>query len=125
MRELNVEELKKRANEEYWREKHALELAFEELRTRHRARLEAIEWLASPNGSNGPNDSSTAYLENILDALDDQFTRMDVEAALGDEAPSRHALVRDLEKLVSSRMLRIAVQGRGRRATEYKKLEAR
>ena len=121
----NIYELKQKAQEEYTRERRNLEYRLAELERVHKARLDAIDWIVSQKG--GEESDGTAF-EQVFDSLNRQFTRMDVEAAIleelgEEESPSRATLVKELENFVETGRLRIAQQGRGRRATIYQKVE--
>lgn len=122
MRESDIEQLKRRARAEYERERTALQKSLEGLEIRYQARCDAIGWLATSNGATGNRVISP--IDTALNKLSFRFTRMDVDDALGKSAPSRGTIVRELEQRVASRVLRIVVQGRGRRATVYEKVAA-
>ena len=137
MKEQEMERLRQRAHREYVEEKalierqgSALNARAENLDARHAARLEAIGWMVENETVDGLDGRQSNSLKDQVEAAVSQcehrFTRMCVESELEEKMnslrPSRGTVVRELESLVHEGALRIAVQGRGRRATVYEKV---
>ena len=131
MRDIDSEILIERARTEYKQAKERIERtigslkdSLEEVEIQFRARIEAINWIDKADAAQLTETDDVVRLA-IIDHEQQRFTRMDIEKDLSErldgETPSRGTIVKRLEDLVDGGLLKIVVEGRGRRATEYEK----